>query len=466
MPYEAPPPRGFVLSVAGIGVEVGMRGELELRYDERDAPCMNRPAAWERFRLAADRLVEDARRILQGALPDSVATAFWLKALALLHMAGGGEIALSDVVAPFCKRRMRMGELEHLRAEYLQASEWDPDPDDPERIFLLALILDAELRYPNRKFQLYAPAALLEAFEHSVPGSSTDAGDVFLRLAAALAEKGYRRDLAQLPSDDALSALASEMPNFGEVVSFYSGQAALARLGESDVAHFPPVLLLGPPGIGKTRFSERFAEALLSVCRRISLASASAGWIITGLDRSWATAKPGEVLLTLANSPMANAIILIDELDKAHVETRYNPLGGFYALLEAETARLFTDECLSFPVDASALIWIATANDVGAIPEPIRSRLTIFNIGPPSGTLARQIVYRVFKQVTGGKRFAPIDEVVVDLLVELPPRELHASLRAAAGAAAQRAIANGDEWARILPNDIVVPQGPRAMGFI
>jgi hypothetical protein len=72
----------------------------------------------------------------------------------------------------------------------------------------------------------------------------------------------------------------------------------------------------------------------------------------------------------------------------------------------------------------------------------------------------------VFQRITQGRPFAPLNEAVVDLLVESPPRDLGSKLQAAAGMAAQRAVRNGDELAMILPADIVLPPTRPSMRFI
>ncbi|WP_214278748.1 hypothetical protein, partial [Escherichia coli] len=67
----------------------------------------------------------------------------------------------------------------------------------------------------------------------------------------------------------------------------------------------------------------------------------------------------------------ANPVMVVDEIDKAGGEAAYDPLGSLYSLLEHDTACSFIDEFAEVAVDASQVIWVATANDARAIPDPI-----------------------------------------------------------------------------------------------
>jgi ATP-dependent Lon protease len=62
--------------------------------------------------------------------------------------------------------------------------------------------------------------------------------------------------------------------------------------------------------------------------------------------------------------------MVVDEIDKARGEHAYDPLGALYSLLEHDTAGAFTDEFAEVPIDASQVIWVATANDERASPSP------------------------------------------------------------------------------------------------
>jgi ATP-dependent Lon protease len=129
----------------------------------------------------------------------------------------------------------------------------------------------------------------------------------------------------------------------------------------------------------------------------------------------------------------ANPVIVVDEIDKASGDAQYDPLGALYSLLEHDTAKSFTDEFAEVPVDASQVIWITTANDERSIPEPIRNRMNVYEVAPPTREAARQIAHNLYQGIRRehgwGAHFveAPQDDVL-DVLCELPPRDMRRAL--------------------------------------
>lgn len=83
--------------------------------------------------------------------------------------------------------------------------------------------------------------------------------------------------------------------------------------------------------------------------------------------------------------------MVVDEIDKARGEHAYDPLGALYSLLEHDTAQEFVDEFADVAVDASQIIWVATANDERSIPEPILNRVNVYNVQSATFEQARNI---------------------------------------------------------------------------
>jgi ATP-dependent Lon protease len=121
--------------------------------------------------------------------------------------------------------------------------------------------------------------------------------------------------------------------------------------------------------------------------------------------------------------------MVVDEIDKARGEHAYDPLGALYSLLEHDTARCFTDEFAEVAIDASQVIWVATANDERGIPDPILNRMNVFEVRSPDRDAARAIALRLYKGLRGehdwGQRFdeAPA-EAVLERMASLAPREM------------------------------------------
>lgn len=158
----------------------------------------------------------------------------------------------------------------------------------------------------------------------------------------------------------------------------------LASLSEPKLAYVPPILLVGEPGIGKTRFLRDLAACLKVCFFSVDLARASAGFVLAGSSSSWAEGKPGLVSNSLRKRKVSNPIILLDEIDKASGDAKYDPLGCLYTLLEREISKIFKGEALEVEMNCSCINWVASANNIDSIPQPIRSRFIVYHVEAPS----------------------------------------------------------------------------------
>jgi ATP-dependent Lon protease len=144
------------------------------------------------------------------------------------------------------------------------------------------------------------------------------------------------------------------------------------------------------------------------------------------------------VFETLVDGAYANPVMVVDEIDKARGEHAYDPLGALYSLLEHDTAQSFTDEFAEVAIDASQVIWVATANDERAIPDPILNRMNVFEVQMPDRDAARAIALRLYVSIRcahdWGRRFdeRPGD-AVLDRIGELAPREMRRAWMTAFG---------------------------------
>jgi ATP-dependent Lon protease len=250
-------------------------------------------------------------------------------------------------------------------------------------------------------------------------------------------EKGPERFQVKPSGLPAMEHLYDELPNFHAVLDDIRRQLALCH-DSRDALEITPMLLLGPPGVGKTHFAREVAKLLGTGMGFISMSSLTAGWVLSGASSQWKGARPGKVFETLVDGQYANPVMVVDEIDKARGEHAYDPLGALYSLLEHDTAGAFVDEFAEVAVDASQLIWVATANDERSIPEPILNRVNVYQVDMPDHAAARTIARRLYAGIRAqhdwGSRFDPEpSDAVLDRLAELAPREMRRAWMTAFG---------------------------------
>src|SRR5437764_5472385 len=175
-------------------------------------------------------------------------------------------------------------------------------------------------------------------------------------------ELGGSRYIIKPSTASAVDELYDASPNFARVVDDLRKYLALAVAG-NEAVQFTPMLLLGEPGLGKTYFAKKLAHALGTGFDFVSMSSLTAGWVLTGASAQWHNTRPGKVAQTLIEGEYANPVVVLDEVDKAGGDARYDPMGALYALLERDTAAHFKDEVMDVEIDASLLLWFAPAHD-------------------------------------------------------------------------------------------------------
>lgn len=290
--------------------------------------------------------------------------------------------------------------------------------------------------------QVYDCGDVEEAL-NELKGSQNDAlKDTYQRMLRA----GGNRFAVKPSSLPVMERLYEDLPNFGAVLDDIKRQLSLC-VNSNDRLELAPMLLLGDPGIGKTHFAKRVANLLGTGFGFISMSSLTAGWIIGGASSQWKNAKPGKVFETFLRGEYANPVMVVDEIDKASSDGAYDPLGAMYSLLERDTAMEFIDEFVEIPIDASEVVWMATANDARSIPAPILSRMNVYEIEAPDHDAACRIAGAIYREIRDahdwGRRFPAMpDHAVLECLAGFSPRDMRKAINQAFGNAS---LAGRDE---------------------
>lgn len=186
-----------------------------------------------------------------------------------------------------------------------------------------------------------------------------------------------------VPGKEALrhvTALRKRLPNFSAVID-YIGYKLEAQYLCRNPMRLPPLLLLGDAGVGKSHFCRTLTESLGMSFECVPLAGTSQELHITGLSKNWGSAGPSRLAEIMAKVPMANPMVMVDEIDKASDIKVHNAL---LQIFEPETAARWVDQYVEVPIDLSRVMFVATANDLASLSPVLISRFEVFEIKKPS----------------------------------------------------------------------------------
>jgi ATP-dependent Lon protease len=239
----------------------------------------------------------------------------------------------------------------------------------------------------------------------------------------------------------AVRAVGDKHPQFFEITDMVLGKLAISKLTQTCTS-IPPTLIVGPPGVGKTHFAHDLAAAL-NVPSKVVTASSSLDLRgnMLGLNPFWKNARMGNLARALIDGNSASPMIILDEADKARADNAQHGLDWAHEALEPNNAARLVDEYLEVPIDASRVIWLLLANSVGDLPESIRDRLMIFEIGDLSpqqrAVVIRSVGHDVAERLKIPSEFLPSDEVLA-LLAGCSPRQARQALESSYSRAALR----------------------------
>lgn len=200
--------------------------------------------------------------------------------------------------------------------------------------------------------------------------------------------------VVQLPSahraDEIAATLHDEMPWMAQATTMaWHAMRESVRNG-APALHLPPMLLDGPPGVGKSYWARRLAELIGTPSELIDAANEPAGFAVAGSQRGWATAQPGRLVELILRDHVGNPVMVIDEIDKvgnvcSNKGMSFALSNALLPLLEPLSAQAWSCPYFRVTFDMRWISWILTSNNRRNVPAPLLSRCRVVDVPPLSG---------------------------------------------------------------------------------
>lgn len=299
------------------------------------------------------------------------------------------EIArLEKKINASVKRNIEKGQKDFYLREQLKAIHTELGDDDEELEELKTDIINKGLPEEVEK------KALKEFSRMSRMQTSSPDYNVIRNYLDWILELEWSKETEDTQKlDDAVAVLNADHYGLEKIKERIAEYLAVLKL--TGGMNAPILCFVGPPGVGKTSIATSVARALGRNFVRMSLGGITDESEIRGHRKTYVGAMPGRIITAIKNAGSVNPVFLLDEVDKLSSDRlRGDPSSALLEALDPAQNATFRDRYLEVPYDLSKVLFITTANDLSAIPAPLRDRMEIIEVSGYTSEEKREIAKR------------------------------------------------------------------------